>query len=100
MSLGSLRGEPQTGADASAIASAPAGRRYRGRHRHGRDGLIHCRMLMAMAAALRARKDGWQPTRHNLESVRRRLATQTVPARNLSTSPARREAPAQAQLAA
>jgi len=27
-------------------------RRYRGRHRHGRNGLVHCRFLAPMAAAL------------------------------------------------
>jgi hypothetical protein len=100
MSLGSSRGEPNADADASTSARASAGRRYRGRHRHGTDGLIHCRMLMAMAAALRSRKEGWRPLRHDVESVRRRLAQDTVPARTLSAAPARLEAPAQARLAA
>ena len=99
MSLGSSRGEPHADADASA-ARPSAGRRYRGRHRNGADGLIHCRMLMAMAIALRARKDGWRPLRHDVASVRRRQVRDTVPGGTLATVPSRREAPALARLAA
>ncbi|MGI8880331.1 MAG: hypothetical protein ACR2KJ_07475 [Jatrophihabitans sp.] len=46
---------------------------YHGRHRLGRPGLMHCRTLMAMAAALNARKAGWRPVRHDQDSVRARV---------------------------
>jgi hypothetical protein len=93
MSLGSTHG--------SALG------KYRGRHRHGADGLVHCRLLMAMAAALRARKDGWRPVRHDPASVRERLAAAAVPSVSLarpvtlSALPGRRDAAsAQPSLAA
>jgi hypothetical protein len=60
-------------------------RRYRGRHRHGQDGLVHCRLLASMAAALTARQFGWTATRHNRASVRRRLAVPPTPVPGMST---------------
>jgi hypothetical protein len=60
-------------------------RRYRGRHRHGHDGLVHCRLLASMAAALTARQFGWSAVRHSRASVRRRLAVPVAPVPAIST---------------
>ncbi|HEX2308562.1 MAG TPA: hypothetical protein VHI14_09615 [Jatrophihabitantaceae bacterium] len=60
-------------------------RRYRGRHRHGQDGLVHCRRLASMAAALTAHRFGWSAVRHDRASVRRRLAVPAVPVPAMST---------------
>jgi len=60
-------------------------RRYRGRHRHGHDGLVHCRLLASMAAALTARQGGWSAVRHSRASVRRRLAVPVAPVPVIST---------------
>ena len=59
--------------------------RYRGRHRHGRDGLVHCRLLASMAAALAARRAGWSAARHDRASVRRRLRGTFAPVPAIST---------------
>jgi hypothetical protein len=63
------------------MASTSHSARYRGRHRVGLTGLVHCRALQAMAAALRARKSGWRPARHDLASVaaRQRQAGTVTP---------------------
>jgi len=60
-------------------------RRYRGRHRHGQDGLVHCRLLASMTAALGARQAGWSAARHDRASVRRRLAVPSTPVPAVST---------------
>jgi hypothetical protein len=60
-------------------------RRYRGRHRHGRDGLVHCRLLPLMAGALGARQAGWSAARHDRASVRRRLVAPATPVPAVST---------------
>jgi hypothetical protein len=60
-------------------------RRYRGRHRHGQDGLVHCRFLAPMAAALAARQAGWSALRHDRASVRRRIAVPVAPLPALPT---------------
>lgn len=73
---------------------------YRGRHRLGLPGLMHCRALMAMAAALHARKAGWRPVRHDKDSVRARVTMMPAPMVPLNV-PAVIDAPArQPRLAA
>lgn len=64
-------------------------RRYRGRHRHGQDGLMHCRLLASMASAMGARQAGWSAARHDRASVRRRLAVTSTPVPAVSTLAAR-----------
>lgn len=68
--------------------------RYHGRHRLGMPGLMHCRALLAMAAALRARKSGWQPARHDAGSVRARMPRVPAPVVPLSV-PSVIDSPAQ-----
>jgi hypothetical protein len=60
-------------------------RRYRGRHRHGQDDLVHCRLLASMAAALSARQAGWSALRHDRASVRRRLPVPVAPVPAVAT---------------
>lgn len=55
------------------------GRAYRGRHRLGTPGLVHCAFHGDVAVALITRRRGWMntllvPARHSFAAMRRRAA--------------------------